>query len=97
MSAEHSAEYERRAVERITSTQARCGTKLMQVPADFVWPGSKFEAGDVDVEFLVQDILDAAQVGRLVRALNDLAEAAEVAAQGGIHGAHSDGEVRADG
>lgn len=49
-----------RAVARVTSTQARCGTKLMQVPADFVWPGSRFEADDVDVAYLVRDILDAA-------------------------------------
>ena len=35
-----------------------------------------------------------AQVGRLKRALNDLAEAAEVAAQGGIHPAHIDGNER---
>lgn len=56
------AEYVARAVERITSTQARCGTKLVQVPADWVWPGSKFEAGDVDIEFLVKDILDATQI-----------------------------------
>lgn len=58
-----SAESVRRAVERITATQARCGTKLMQVPADFVWPGSKWEADDVDLEFLVRDILDAAKGG----------------------------------
>lgn len=55
------AESVRRAVERITATQARCGTKLVQVPADWVWHGPKFEAGDVDIEFLVKDILDAAR------------------------------------
>ena len=52
----------RRAVERITATQARCGTKLVQVPADWVWDGPMFEAGDVDIEFLVKDILDAALI-----------------------------------
>ena len=52
----------RRAVERINATQARCGTKLVQVPAYWVWDGPKFEAGDVDVEFLVKDILDAALI-----------------------------------
>lgn len=56
------AESVRRAVERITSTQARCGTKLVQVPADWVWDGPRFEAGDVDIEFLVKDILDAALI-----------------------------------
>lgn len=32
-----------------------------------------------------------AKVGRLKAALKDLAEAAEIAAQGGIHGTHIDG------
>ena len=63
MSERQLADYVALAVERIAATQARCGTKLMQVPADFEWPGSKWEAGDVDLEFLVKDILAALQIG----------------------------------